>query len=235
MLRGEIDYGQRRIAYKAKFSKRATLEISVLPDQSVELVAPLGTNVEALEHRLRKKARWVCRQIDYFEQFKPRSPPRRYVGGETHLYLGRQCRLKIVQSQDERVRLMGGYFVVEVKERHNHLRVKQLLQAWYREKADNHLRAVFEAAMPTFERLGCRRPQLRIQVMARRWGSHSSNGTITLNPELVRAPMPCIKYVIFHEFCHLIEPNHGSRFVTLLGKSVPDWVEKKMRLEACMK
>jgi predicted metal-dependent hydrolase len=231
MLRGEIGYGQRRIAYTAKFSKRTTMAISVLPDRSVELVAPVGTGQHELEQRLRKRARWVCRQIDHFTQFIPRTPPRRYIGGETHLYLGRQYRLKIVAFPTESVKLSGGYFVVALVDRRDSTRVRELLQSWYQEKAELRLRERFETVLPTFERLGCKRPRLRIQPMVRRWGSHSSSGTITLNPELVKAPTPCIDYVIAHELVHLLEPYHSPRFFAVLDKALPLWRSLKMRLE----
>lgn len=230
-MQGVIDYGQRRIAYTATFSKRATLAISVLPDCSVELAAPMGTEQGELERRLRRRARWVCRQLDHFEQFRPHTPPRRYVGGETHLYLGRQYRLKLVTADIERVRLASGYFVIELPDRHDTTRVRELLADWYREKAETRLRERFEQAWPQFERMGCKRPRLRIAPMQRRWGSHSATGTITLNPDLIRAPTACIDYVVIHELCHLVEPSHGVKFSKLLGTLLPDWEERKKRLE----
>ncbi len=233
-VQGAIDYGSRRIAYTATFAKRSTMAISVLPDCTVEVTAPVGTDQGELERRLRKRARWVCRQIDHFQQFTPRTPPRRYVGGETHLYLGRQYRLKIVAADSERIRLIGGYFIVELPDRLDVNRIKGLLEGWYRSKADLRLRERFEHALPTFERLGCIKPLLRIAPMQRRWGSHSASGAITLNPDLIRAPMACIDYVVVHELCHLVEPNHGERFVSLLTRLLPDWKMRKQRLEQAM-
>ncbi len=231
-MQGAIDYGSRRINYTAKFSERGTLAISVLPDCSVEMTAPFGTEQGELERRLRRRAGWVCRQLDRFERFSPRTPPRRYVGGETHLYLGKQYRLKIVVTEEaEHVRLVGGYFIVGLPDRYDTARVKTLLDRWYRDKAEWRLRECFEKALPTFERLGCSRPRLRIQHMPRRWGSRSANGTITLNPDLIRAPTMCIDYVVAHELCHLVEPNHGAAFFRLLGKLMSDWEKRKERLE----
>lgn len=230
-MQGVIDYGQRRITYTATFSKRATLAISVLPDSSVELAAPIGTEQCELERRLRRRARWVCRQLDHFDQFRPRTPPRRYVGGETHLYLGRQYRLKIVEAEVENVRLIGRHLVIELRERHDTVRTRALLHDWYRQKAEVRLRERFEKAWPSFERLGCSRPRLRIAAMQTRWGSHSAAGTITLNSDLIRAPIPCIDYVVVHELCHLVEPNHGVRFFDLLGKLQSDWEVRKVMIE----
>jgi hypothetical protein len=63
------------------------MAITVHPDGGIEVVAPKGTDPKEVETRVRKRARWIVRQRLYFEQFRPRSKPRRYLGGETHLYL----------------------------------------------------------------------------------------------------------------------------------------------------
>lgn len=68
-------------------------------------------------------------------------------------------------------------------------------------------------------RLRCWLPRLQIQPMARRRGSHTVNGTVTLNPELTRAPSCCIDYVVVYEICHLVEPNHGIGFSSCSPRS----------------
>ena len=67
--------------------------------------------------------------------------------------------------------------------------------------------------------------------MPRRWGSWSRRGRISLNPDLIRAPIACIDYVITHELAHLIHPNHGAAFYELLETLMPDWRGRKQRLE----
>jgi predicted metal-dependent hydrolase len=68
----------------------------VEPAASVVIAAPEEATLDAIEAKLRKRAAWVTRQQRYFSQFLPRTPDRRFVAGETHLYLGRQYRLKVV-------------------------------------------------------------------------------------------------------------------------------------------
>lgn len=59
----------------------------------------------------------------------------------------------------------------------------------------------------------------------------SPTGRLTLNPDLVRAPIECIDYVITHELCHLAEPNHDKSFFELQSWVMPDWERRKQRLE----
>jgi predicted metal-dependent hydrolase len=73
-----------------------------------------------------------------------------------------------------------------------------------------------------------------LRSMPRRWGSFSRTGRILLNPDLIRAPVACIDYVITHEMIHLIHPNHGLDFYDLLETLMPGWRTRKQRLERVM-
>lgn len=228
---GIVEYGGQRIGYSARYSTRKTLALTVHPNGDVEVVAPAGTSKAAIEERLRRRASWVLQQRRYFEQFQPRTPKRRYVGGETHLYLGRQYRLKIIEGNQEGVKLKGGYFYVSTEGRTTSDRVAELLSGWYLAHAHAKLSERFSAVTERFAQVISVTPSLTIRPMQRRWGSFSSRGRITLNPDLVRAPVPCIDYVIVHELAHARHPNHGRAFFDLLAQMMPDWERRKSALE----
>lgn len=230
-MRGTIDYAGQCIAYSARHTGRKSLAISVHPNGMVEVVAPNGTTQVVIEERLRRRAGWVLQQIRYFDQFQPRTPKRRFVRGETHLYLGRQYRLKITDGREDRVRLKGGYFWVSVASRSAPDRVAALLAQWYWEHANAKLLERFKTVTARHARILPTTPTLAIRAMQRRWGSYSGRGRITLNPDLVRASIPCIDYVIVHELAHARHPNHGHAFYDLLSQMMPDWERRKLALE----
>lgn len=230
-MRGSIAYAGQSIDYYARHSERRTLAISVHPDGVVEVIAPVGTDKRAIEQRLLRRAGWVLRQHRYFEQFLPRTPERQYVGGETHLYLGRQYRLKVKSGDEDKVRLTCGYFRVTVAGEPSRERVRTLLAGWYREHAESKMRERFEAIRKRFSRKLSRTPIIAIRPMRRRWGSYSSKGRITLNCDLIRAPLHCIDYVIVHELAHSRHSNHGRAFFDLLSQMMPDWERRKLVLE----
>ena len=57
------------------------------------------------------------------------------------------------------------------------------------------------------------------------------NLIITLNTELVKAPIHCVDYVIVHELCHLLYPHHDINFYQQLYRIISDWERRKERLE----
>ncbi len=228
-----ITYAGESISYHLTYSQRKSLEIAVHPNGSVVVKAPLGTNEALIKHRIYKRARWIRRQIRYFAQFDPRTPKRRFVGGESHLYLGRKYRLKIRQSEKDSVLLKSGsFYIIAVDNRPEH--IAMLLESWYRSKADIYFSQVLEECWHRFPKKGADKPALKIRKMKTRWGSFSRKGGMTLNLELIKAPRECIEYVVIHELCHLLHPNHGTEFYNLLEHFLPDWIKRKHTLEMAL-
>lgn len=229
-----IIYGKERIDFSLSHLDRKTLEIAVNPDQTVVVKAPLGIDDEAIRTRVARRAGWIIKQRTFFRQFEPRTPDRRYVGGETHLYLGRHYRLRIGRGNHDAVKLIKGFFEIQVNGNISSEKVKRLLEGWYREKASGRFAESLDLCWPFFEKLSFTKPRLQIKHMRKRWGSLSANGMLTLNTDLIRAPRECIDYVIVHELSHLRYKNHGPEFYRFMDKLLPDWEKRKHKLEIAL-
>lgn len=151
-----------------------------------------------------------------FLSFHPLTPPKKYVSGETHLYLGRQYRLKLVQSTEATVKLKGGNIIVQTEDLNYKSVIKNRLQNWYKSKAEIHFDQLFARWLPITHTFYPHDVDLKLRWMQKRWGSCNERGEITLNIELMKAPKRCIEYVIVHEFCHLAYLNHSRAFYDLL-------------------
>lgn len=227
-----LRYGDEAIPYELIPSpRRKTLGIEVHPDSRVVVRVPPGCTQEEIASRMRKRAIWINRQREYFSRFVPRTPPRRYLGGETHLYLGRHYRLKMAWGETAAVALQRGVLVVSSPEKLSPAQVKTLLAGWYRKHAVRVYGEVLDECFALFARLGHERPNIVVRAMERRWGSLSSRRLMTLNRNLIRAPRSCIEYVVTHELCHLEHKHHGVAFFKLLSRVMPDWEARKQLLE----
>lgn len=226
-----IQFGSERIEYALEYRERKTLGISVHPNLSVEVHAPKGTEIEKIREKVRKRAPWIIKQKVYFERFLPHVPAKKYISGESFRYLGRQYRLKLWKSKNERVTLKNGRLNVFVDEPKRKSRVMKLVDAWYRERAKEQFSMRTEKLLSSFNGHRVEPESIELKVMAKRWGSCTKNGKIMLNPELVKAPASCVEYVLMHELCHLVEHNHSPEYYALLSRMMPDWEERKERLE----
>lgn len=226
-----ITYGDRVIEFEVIRSERKTLDISVHPDQLVTVKAPVDALLEEIDRRVKNHARWILKQQQYFSQFEPRTPPRQYISGETHLYLGRQYRLKVQQSSHPSVKLKGRYLYVETPQPDHTEMTCNLLYDWYLERAQIKFNERLDACFAAFKRLGVERPTLQIRRLSKRWGSLTANGSLILNRDLIRASSRYIDYVITHELCHLKHSEHSPAFYNFLSLMMPDWETRKLKLE----
>jgi len=234
IVNGNISYGKHVINFRILYVDRKTLEIAVHPDQNVVIRAPLDTTFNTIEKIVVKRARWIQQQMDYFQQFEPRTPERRYIGGETHLYLGRHYRLKIQSHHQNLVKLVNGYLHIQVHGGISPEKVKSLLEQWYAKRANVKFMEAYGKCWPFFREILLKQPKIQIRRMKTRWGSMSKRGILTVNTDLIRAPKECIDYVIIHELCHLQYPNHGPDFYKLIESVMPDWERRKHKLEVTL-
>ena len=225
-----LKVGSHRIPYELSFTDRRRLRIVVEADGRVVVGAPAGRACEEVEARLGKRAGWILKQRRTVEKYKPIPPPKRYVSGETFRYLGRQYRLKVVTGSEDRVALKEGRLKVWSSRGSDPPVVRTLVDRWYRGHAEGVFTRRLEACHQIARRHGMPHPTFSMRKMKRRWGSCVGEGRLVLNPELVKAPRPCIDYVIMHELCHLKERHHGKTFYALLSRCMPDWQERKNRL-----
>jgi predicted metal-dependent hydrolase len=228
-----LRYGNTLIEYTLSFSARETLAIHVYPDLRVGVDAPLDSPLEQIEAKVRKRAAWILKQQRELTRYAFELPPREYVSGEAYRYLGRQYRLKVLPlgGLPERVRMDRGQIVVRVPDPGDRERVKTLLEAWYRKHAERVFAERLAEWLPRFAPHGLTSPPaLVIRRMKSRWGSCTPEGKITLNLKLISAPRRCIDYILVHELCHLVHPNHSPAFYQLLTRLIPDWETRREQL-----
>ena len=229
-----VQYGTREISFNLTYSDRKTLEIAVYPDKTVWITAPSEASLDEIKDKVLKRSKWIVKQKRYFDRFDQPNDGSEYISGETHRYLGRQYRLKVIPiegGEKETVKLKGQYLRIRTRQKENNRHTKQLLDNWYREHATDKFNERFELCLQNLEKYHIPRPELKLYRMEKRWGSYTPTGKVLLNPELVKHPTYCIDYVIIHELCHTKYPNHDKKFYHLLNKVLPDWQKRKHKLE----
>lgn len=228
MTHDSIQFGSRVITFGCKFSSRRTLGITVTPEMQVLVNAPEDAPMQIIKETVRRKAPWILKQLSYFLSFHPITPRRRFISGETHLYMGRQYRLKVIHSETHKVRLYGGFLEIHVSDE---ITPEALLSSWYYLQAIKKFEEIASPLVERFKKYKVTPASIQVKEMPYRWGSCSSGGRILLNPELIKAPKACIEYVIIHELCHLVHHNHNRKFFDLQAKEMPDWEKWKDKLE----
>ena len=214
-----ITFGSIEIKYRLQYADRKSLGISVNSDMEVSVKAPEGTSLEKIKEKIKKKAPWIIKQQSYFLSFHPKTPARKFISGETHLYLGRQYSLKVIKGKDESVKLIGKFIEIITMDKQN---AGRLLIDWYLMNAKSKFPLIAKPLIEKFAKYKVEPSAIFLKKMSTRWGSCTPKGNIILNPELIRASKGCIEYVIIHELCHLVHLNHTQKFIDLQTKEMPD-------------
>jgi len=226
-----LQYDAFTVTYSLRFTQRKTLSITVQPDGTIHVGAPLDTPLDAIEAKLKYRHAWIVKQQQEFAQYQPHLPTRQYGSGETHLYLGKQHHLTVQADKKTAVSLIHDHIVIATPDPANSKVIKEQLDQWYRNSAKQVFAEQLGLCLQRVASIGIKtRPVLRLRAMEKRWGSCLKTGIILLNPKLIQMRKPLIDYVITHELCHLKEHNHSRAFYKLLDRVMPDWQERKKAL-----
>ncbi len=202
--------------------------IKVKPSGEVILTAPINSVGRDIEYVLKKRADWIDKKIAFFDAHRDICK-KEYVSGENFCYLGRNYRLKVIESREEGVKLQRGYLQIFVKDTVNYEKKQKLIKAWQTQKAKIHFQKAIEKYKPIVKQ---EIETIRIREMKTRWGScNPSKGYINLNLKLIEKSTECIEYVVFHELAHLVHADHSVKFYNYLNLFMPDWKRRKDRLE----
>lgn len=220
------------LAFRFLRSARRTIAIYVNRDGSVLVRAPTRAPFAEICLFLRERWEWLQHHRSRFLREPPRT--QRFEDGEPILHLGEELILRVEAASRTRALRRGQELHLGVPARapEDSSAVLAAVEGWQRREALQLFPERLAHCHATLQELRLPVPQLRVRKMRSRWGSCSRNAVITLNLELIRMPLDCIDYVITHELCHLVEFNHSPRFYELQSRFVPDWRERKRRLEA---
>ena len=199
------------------------LHLSVHPPEGrVRVSAPTRTDDEVVRLVVVSKLRWIQRHQQTFAD-QPRQSPREMVGGESHYFLGRRYRLRVLEHNvPNEVNLKNNSeLILRVRPGTSRDKREQVLNDWYRK----HMKTVIPGLIEKW------RPIISVEVadwgvkkMKTRWGScNIRDRRVWLNLELAKKPPQCLEYVLVHEMVHLLERHHNDRFKTLMDQFMPQW------------
>ena len=98
---------------------------------------------------------------------------------------------------------------------------------------ENFEELIFDYVKEYSELLKVKPEKISFRKMKKRWAScNVTKKKLIFNKELRFLPKEIIKYVVFHEMCHLIIDNHKKEFWLLVEKFQPDFKEKEKILNS---
>ncbi len=213
--------------------KIKNVHLKVYRDLSVSLNLPYAVPDDWIENFLDKKKNWIDKQITKYKKSEGYNNLHNLKNGASTQYLGKDVRIIKEQAEKNVIRIDDKVIYVYLKDLDNYTFFERFFQKWWREQAYNiymeELKSLYDKI---FKKHNIDFPTLSIRKMDTLWGSCiKAKNKIVLNEYLLKADKLCIQYVVLHELTHLIYSQHNSDFYNFLTIHMPDWKERKNRLD----
>lgn len=219
---GYFIYENRKIEYVLSRKKVKNINLRIKPDCTVTVSAPLKAPQVSIDEFIYSNAARIASAIDRFSQRAAAQP--QFVSGDIVPVLGIGRRLSIVHAEKRGYRLSGDSLDLYCDEHAGGEIKKQLYENVLRDAAKSVFPALLEECRGPFKGVCADTPQLKIRKMKLQWGNcRSARNIITLNYRLAAFAPEVIRFVIYHEYCHFLHPDHSRQFYSVLEKVVPDW------------
>ena len=193
-------------------ARRLTLRIDA-GGQGLRITVPPGLRRGEVEKFLDRHRGWLEQRLAKVPD-RPQVRPgiRIPVRGMPHLIVHEPGRRGTVEvTRDE----AGPVLVVHGDRLHLPRRVADFLKREARREIEvlvaKHTLAV-----------GRKAKAIRFKDTTSRWGSCTSDGSLSFSWRIMMAPAPVIDYLVAHEVAHLREMNHGPKFWKLCKELCPD-------------
>lgn len=204
----------RTVEFAIRFSARArSARLRIGAREGLVVVVPTGLRRDKVQQIVSSKADWIAARMAEFDTVRhlivqPQAVrPQAFdlpALAESWRVEYREMRRSTVGAttdQPGRIVVFGAIQEVEA--------CQAALRRWLARHAT-------ETLPPWLERVaaqcGPTPTDIAIKNQRTRWGSCARSGRVTLNCKLLFLPRDLVRYVMVHELCHLLEPNHSSRF-----------------------
>ena len=189
--------------------------IRVKEDMKIHVTTNTFVSTREIEKLIYKNTDFIIKMINKMEKKSAKS--------EGFMYLGSQY--DVIRTTTDGITLGASKVFIGKN------MTKEDIDKWYKKEAER----IFLDHLENCYRLYTRNiphPTLTIRKMTTRWGvCNTRSKRVTLNLELIKMPLFCLDYVIYHELSHLIYANHSRDFWSLVEENCPEYknIKKYMK------
>lgn len=138
--------------------------------------------------------------------------------------LEKTYELTFINTEKSSIHETESHLVISANNKEQHINV---LKKWIRKQA----KQLFDLKLNEWSKnTQLHYSKLSVRSQKSRWGSCSSTGTISLNDQLLFMPSSVLDYIIVHELCHTVHPNHSARYWELVERHYSNYKHEERLL-----
>ena len=228
-----VNKGDRNLRVEITRKRMKRIVLQVHHDGSVHIHCPYSTPQYQIESFLEEKKDWLFKAYDkvLLEQ-RIKS-----TGTEGIVYIfGKKIKVETRQSINGKssVRLDHDTMVFALACEEDR---EILFERFAKSRVENAIELLRnEYDVSICDAFSLIRPKISVRNMSSKWGSCTpKKATIRISSNLIHYPEECLKYVLLHEYVHLLVPNHSREFYGIVEKFMPDYKEAEKMLKGKFK
>ncbi len=208
-----------------------SVRLKVFPSCEIKLSVPLDTPTDWIETFLLSKTSWMEEKLIAFEKTRAIEKELHIQSGTSTRLLGRQLIIRVVTATRKHVEKVDNELFLYTPFPNNQDDIDHQFNNWWQKTSKQYYLDVLEKLYPIVQKHGVGKPKLVVKKMQTLWGSCSiRNSNININYYLMKAPAPCIEYVLLHELSHFLYSKHNKDFYDFITIHMPDWNEREKLL-----
>ena len=211
-------------------SKRKTSALHIVGNQ-LQIRVPNRVRDRKIVEILKEKERWIRNKATQLQN-QPITKKREFISGEYFSLFGRNLKLEVLEGGKTGTNLIDDCLITTVRFSEKgdlrKFRIKTYIEKWYIQEAYKRLK---EKVIKYSEIIRVSPREIKVRNYKTRWGSCDSEGRLTFNFHLIKAPHAIVDYVVIHELCYIIQPNHSKFFWNEVAKFDPSFKSNKKWLK----
>lgn len=228
-----VEINGEKLYFYIQRKKVKNMNLKVHRDKKVTVSIPMRLPLETAKSFVRSKASWIKKQQDFYDTYIEQQENENIENGGIAYFLGEKYEVKIIPGTKNEFTVTSGYLNLYIKEKYiNNVeyirKTYNLLLKEYLFKILEPLILKYQQQMQIYE---IPMPSVEIRQMKSTWGlCMPKRNKVKFNLNLIKKPISCIEYVVVHELAHFKHPNHSKDFYRFVEMFMPDWKERKKRL-----
>ncbi len=211
-----VNINGAKITYSVKKSNRAKyVRLKINLDGEIQLIVPRFVSISRAEELMFNKKESILKNYQNIQNKL-----------QKFYFLGNELEVKTDDRELVKPALIFNDKLLLLKSSKDK-NIRELYNTWLKGKAKEYIPKRVEYFAGKF---GFLYNKVIIRAQKSRWGSCSSNGTLSFNYKLMYFNSKIIDYVVVHELCHLKEMNHSNNFWKLVEAIMPDYKNHKYQL-----
>ena len=193
-------------------------------------VTPEGVFVSAnrrtklcdIEAFVYSKSAWLRKHLKVQEQKKQKqllvTGNRVYFQGEAYEL---ECQVK-ENMKKPTLELFENQFIIKMPKKTTQDELQFLFDTLYKKEAIEQITPMVEKWSKT---MNLKPKSIGFRKAKRRWGSCSSQNSLSFNYYLMKLPLSIVEYVVVHELAHIEGKNHSVNFWAVVERYLPNYKE----------